>query len=832
MHLQTFMPTDSAQTHLQRLAVQALQVVDAAVSIVDVQAPDQPLVFVNEAFCRLTGYSASQVLGHNCRFLQHPDIDPAAVGLMRDAINTGAAVRTVLRNRRQDGSAFWNALQLVPLAHSGEEVTHYVGFQQDLSAWSLSAHAVLSIDEQGPGAAWAHFEEAVNNALREQMSTPRRHVLLALRAASATGAASAASVLPATLSLPQRVSISAQLHPLLGSGAALYFAPGGGLALLAPLPDGQTAGMVALRVLTLLQQAWPCCIGVAELQTDGRDAQTLVTVAQTASLHAAAESTDGLCFADAKRDAADRRTRQLLQDLAGALVAQQFRLVFQPIIELASGKLSGFEALLRWRHPTLGEVMPGEFIAELENRPEIGAVTRWVVQLALEHLARWDSLLNRPLRVAINLPVEVLLDDNFVAFTLAELDRLHLSPRQLEVELTERSLASADGPAVTRLRELRSHGVLVAIDDFGTGWSSLAYLARLPVDTLKVDLQFTRGVTHSRADAAVARMTVELACGLGLRCVAEGIERPGQLRFFTDLHCPEGQGYLFSRPLEAAAVDALLSAPFSFSPIETTAEGRAAQQRHLLILDDEENVLRALRRTLRPAGFQIHITTSPDEAFEVLALHPVGVVMADQRMPLMTGSEFLRRVKDRYPQTKRIVLSGYTDLQSITEAINRGAIYKFLTKPWNDAELLALLETAFSEFELGAENHRLHGELQVANRHLAEAFAAQGQRMSHGETALDVMHAAIASVAVPVLGLDPAGDLVMINAAAERAFAPALPMLGEPINTLLGFDPCPDPRAPPRLVQLGNSTYVLHCTPMHIGSRALGLVLTLLETTS
>ncbi|MDP3614105.1 MAG: hypothetical protein Q8R98_19865, partial [Rubrivivax sp.] len=138
--------------------------------------------------------------------------------------------------------------------------------------------------------------------------------------------------------------------------------------------------------------------------------------------------------------------------------------------------------------------------------------------------------------------------------------------------------------------------------------------------------------------------------------------------------------------------------------------------------------------------------------------------------------------------------------------------------------------TAFAEYELSAENQRLHQELQQANRRLAEAFAAQGQRMSHGETALDVMHAAIASVAVPVLGLDPAGDLVMINAAAERLFAPALPMIGEPIAPLLGFEPGMDLGQPPRQIQLGDRSYTAHCTPMHMGARALGLVLTLLET--
>ncbi len=805
---------------LAPLAMHALQSVDAAVTIVDLQAPDQPLVFVNPAFCRLTGYAASHALGRNCRFLQHPDADPQALALLRQAIQDRQPLRTVLRNQRRDGSSFWNVLQLVPLAAPGSPVSHYVGFQQDLSAWSLAAQAVLTADEQGRGAARLQLDQAVQAALRTQATTPLRHALLRLHSSDRKTAA--AGLLP----LSQRVSVSTGLRPLLLAGATLYFPPDGGLALLAAVQEDPSPLALADRVLGLLQSAWPAVAGVAELPADGSNAQALLAVAEQASLRAAAAPDPRSCLADARRDALDQRQRQLLHDLAGALAAQQFRLVFQPVIELASGRLTGFEALLRWRHPTLGEVMPAEFIARLEQRSEIRAVTGWVLQTALGHLARWDALLDRPLRMAVNVPVEVLLDEDFVGSTLAALADAGLSPRQLEVELTERSLASVNGPAMQRLQALRSHGVLVAIDDFGTGWSSLAYLAKLPVDTLKVDMQFTRGVTHSRADAAIARMTVDLARGLGLRCVAEGIERPGQQRFFTELHCAEGQGYLFSRPLEVAAVDALLAAPLNFLATDADSAAGTTRARHLLILDDEENVLRALRRTLRPAGFHIHIASTPEAAFEVLALHPVGVVMADQRMPEMTGSEFLRRVKDRYPLTRRIVLSGYTDLQSITESINRGAIYKFLTKPWNDPELLALLEIAFAEYELGAENQRLQQQLQQANRRLGETLAAQGQRMSHGETALDVMHAALASVAVPVLGLDPAGDLVMINAAAERLFAPDLPALGEPVAQLQGLMP----GSAAHCVLLGGRRYTAHSTPMTLGERALGQVLTLLET--
>ena len=811
------------ETVAEHLALQALLSIDAAVTIADVCAPDQPLVFVNDAFCQLTGYARHEVIGRNCRFLQPPALDQGAAALVGQAIRAGQPVSTVLRNERRDGSEFWNALKLMPLTSADGRVTHYVGYQHDWSFRARAADAISLVDAQSPDQARDRFLQAVAQASRDQASRRSRHVLMVLR--SDAPHAKAVSPLP----LPLRVVIAQRLQSLLADGAGLYFTSGLEINVLAWVRADQTPGMAAKEVLDLVVPVWPCRAGLAEPARDGIAAEALVAAASRSCDRAFLAPDRPLCWPDRERDESELRARQILLDVRGALAAGQFRSVFQPVVELDTGELTGFEALLRWTHPTLGDVVPAEFIAQLERTPEIVAVARWMLTMALRNLVRWEAVLGRALRMAVNVSAEVLMDDRFVAFTLAELEHHALSPRQLEIELTERSLASADGPVVARLQELRSHGVLVSIDDFGTGWSGLAYLARLPVDTLKVDLQFTRGVTHSRADAAIARMTVELARGLGLRCIAEGIERPGQRRFFTDLKCAEGQGYLFARPLEVAAVDQWVAAPHAFAAPAGASPGAVGAERHLLILDDEENVLRALRRTLRAAGFKVHITTSPDDAFEVLALHPVGVVLSDQRMPLMQGSEFLRRVKDLYPQTRRIVLSGYTDLQSITDAINQGAIYKFVTKPWNDAELQALLETAFDEFELGAENRRLQLALQEANRRLGETVLAQGQRMSHGETALDVMHAAIAAVAVPVLGLDASGDLVMINAAAERLFASAPPQLGEPLADLLGFDPTAADPAAAQQLRVAGRVHTVHRAPMISGSRTVGQVLTFVE---
>ena len=163
------------------------------------------------------------------------------------------------------------------------------------------------------------------------------------------------------------------------------------------------------------------------------------------------------------------------------------------------------------------------------------------------------------------------------------------------------------------------------------------------------------------------------------------------------------QGYLFARPLEAPDATALLQSGRVFQQ----AHPPQARARHLLLLDDEPNILRSLRRVFRAHAYTVHAANTPDEAFELLARHPIGVVMSDQRMPSMRGTDFLARVKQLYPDTVRIVLSGYTELQSIIDAVNEGAIYKFLTKPWDDEHLRGHVAEAFRQKELADENRHL-----------------------------------------------------------------------------------------------------------------------------
>ena len=244
------------------------------------------------------------------------------------------------------------------------------------------------------------------------------------------------------------------------------------------------------------------------------------------------------------------------------------------------------------------------------------------------------------------------------------------------------------------------------------------------------------------------------------------------------------QGYWFSAALPAAEVEAMLREGRRIDP---ALLGRRSRERTLLLVDDEENIVAALRRLLRSEGWRVLSATSAEQALQLMARHEVDVILSDQRMPGMTGVELLRRARQLYPDTIRLVLSGYTELQSITDAINEGAIYKFLAKPWDDEQLRAHLREAFALKEMADQNRRLDREVQAANRELGElnqqlqtllnAQREQNQREVGSRVAAQEL---LDAVPVPVLGIDDEGLLVFANAPAQALFGLDGNLLGGP----------------------------------------------------
>ena len=383
-------------------------------------------------------------------------------------------------------------------------------------------------------------------------------------------------------------------------------------------------------------------------------------------------------------------------ELRRALVQDELRVYFQPRVNLASGEICGAEALVRWQHPERGLVPPSEFIPLAEDTGLILPLGEWVIRNVCRQQRVWlDGGLSVP-PVAVNLSALQFRQKNLVQLIRQELAANQLGAKYLEIEITESTLMDSVDEAAATLQELRATGIKISLDDFGTGHSSLSRLRRLPIDHLKIDQSFVCNLTTEPEDAAICLAIIGLAHNLRMTVIAEGVETEGQANYLRQHHCDEMQGYYFSRPLPVGDFEQLLVQRRTLVlPVRP-----ANERRTLLLVDDEADVLSALKRMLRLEGYDIITATSAREGLELLSIHPVQVIISDQRMPQMSGSEFLSRVRDLHPHTVRLILSGYADLRSVTEAINHGAIYKFLTKPWDDEMLRMDLREAFRHQEL------------------------------------------------------------------------------------------------------------------------------------
>jgi EAL domain-containing protein (putative c-di-GMP-specific phosphodiesterase class I) len=361
------------------------------------------------------------------------------------------------------------------------------------------------------------------------------------------------------------------------------------------------------------------------------------------------------------------------------------------------------EALIRWHRPGLGMISPARFIPLAEETGLIVPIGEWVLRTACAQNKAWQDAGLPTCCVSVNLSARQFKQPELADMVAAVLRETGLEPQHLDLELTESLVMSGAEQFISKLQALNAMGVRLSIDDFGTGYSSLSYLKRFPINTLKIDQSFVRDIVTDVDDAAITRSVISLGHSLNLKVIAEGVETDAQLAYLRRHGCDEMQGYLFSRPVPAAEFEQMLRDGKSM----TVADGGDdAAQKTLLVIDDEPITLMSLKGILRQDGYRILTALTPGEALELLALHPVQVIVCDQHMPLMMGTELLGKVKDLYPDTIRIVLSSHTDFETIIDAINRGAVYRFYTKPWKIDVLRDNIREAFRLHALifGANN--------------------------------------------------------------------------------------------------------------------------------
>ncbi|MEJ7668018.1 MAG: EAL domain-containing protein [Casimicrobiaceae bacterium] len=296
-----------------------------------------------------------------------------------------------------------------------------------------------------------------------------------------------------------------------------------------------------------------CSVGVAMYPGDARDGVALIKQADTAMYAAKDAGRNAYKFYTADMNARVQLRLQLETDMRRGLMDDEFFLVYQPQIEMRTGRACGVEALLRWRDPERGVISPNEFIPIAEESGMIQALGARVLRDACRQVVQWHRG-HMPLRLSVNLSVQQLQHESWLSIVEEALSASGLPPQYLDLEITESIIITHPEKAVATLVRLKKMGVSITVDDFGTGYSSLSYLARLPIQAIKIDQRFVRGLEKNRNDRTITQAIVALSHSLGLRCIAEGVETQPQFDFLLAEGCEEAQGYLISRPLAEADV--------------------------------------------------------------------------------------------------------------------------------------------------------------------------------------------------------------------------------------------------------------------------------------
>jgi diguanylate cyclase (GGDEF)-like protein/PAS domain S-box-containing protein len=666
---------------------------------------DHPFIYVNPAFERITGVPAADALGRNGRFLLGEDADQEGLEEIRLALRERREGRAVLRSRRKDGRLLWNELSVSPVRSREGRVTHFVSVMHDVTERKLYEE---QLEHQ------ANYDQLTGLANRNLLADRLEQAI-----AHAARGASEVAVLVVNLdnfkvvndSLGQAPgdqllqAVASRLTACVRDGDTVARVGGDEFVLVLPaMPADDVIELIEQRIPAGMAMPFPVdgkpvtvtlSIGISLYPRDGSDRQTLLKNAHAAMHAMKRHGRNGFRFFTSEMNQRVHERLTMDGELRKALANEELVVYYQPQVDLHSGRIVGAEALVRWQHPDRGMVPPMQFIPMAEETGLIIPISEWILRTACRQQQAWLAVGLPVGRIGVNLSPRQLTDGDLVGLTRRVLDESGLSPSLLEFELTE-SMAMRDvEQAIRILKNLKDIGVRASLDDFGTGHSSLSYLQLFSVAALKIDRMFVSDVAANPHNAVIVSTIIAMAHKLGLRVIAEGVETLAELSYLRGQRCDEMQGFHFSRPLPAAAYEALLRA----QTLQTPSPEGDATGRTLLLVDDEPNVVGALLRLFRRDGYRILTANSGREGLDLLALNPVQVILSDQRMPVMSGTEFFQRVKQVHPDTIRIVLSGYTDLQSVTDAINQGAIYKFLTKPWDDDALRDTIKQAFRMHE-------------------------------------------------------------------------------------------------------------------------------------
>jgi diguanylate cyclase (GGDEF)-like protein/PAS domain S-box-containing protein len=531
--------------------------------------PDGRFLQVNQALCRMLGYTEADMLGLSHQEICHAD-EVADSQETRARLLDGKRVPAAVerRYRHKDGSHVWVAISTSLVRDAAGAPDYFVNMVECITERKrlqgnveyLARHDSLT---QLPNRAlfYNRVQHSLEQARRRNWTTGVMFIDLdRFKVINDTlGHAVGDEVLQ---QVAARLADSVRSEDTVGRLGGDEFA-----VLLSELEHERSAGLVAQKILEALGNPFQlerhevfltASIGIAISAPDGCDADTLISNADAAVYDAKCQGRNNFQFYTATMSERAMEKLLLEKELRFAVERNELLLNFQPKVNLESGEITGFEALLRW-HRTGGEIVsPAVFIPVLEECRLIEEVGEWVLRTACAQINQWQAAGLQPVPVAVNLSPKQFRHQDIVGMIARALADNAVDPALLEMEITEGAAMNKGEGAIAVLQKIKALGVRIAIDDFGTGYSSLSYLTRFPIDSLKIDRSFVVDLPDSREGASIARAVITMAQSLHLKVIAEGVETAAQIEFLAENGCDEIQGYYCSRPLSAEAATELL----------------------------------------------------------------------------------------------------------------------------------------------------------------------------------------------------------------------------------------------------------------------------------
>ncbi len=539
-----------------RTLSQAVEQSPVAVMITDTR---RCIEYVNSAFEEITGYHADDVIGRDPSILESPTTPPERYSELWRMLREGHSWKGELESRRKTGERYWEYAYYAPVMDESGEIRHYLAVSEDITLRKQQQQRILH---------QAHFDaltdlpnrflslDRLDHAIREARRSGECVALLFLdlddfkKINDSLGHEVGDQVL---IEAAGRLRASVRSGDTVGRLGGDEF-----VVLLGGLKDPSDALPVVDNLMGRLREPYrldgrelvmSVSIGIATYPQDGDDVSELLRKADSAMYHAKGQGRNAFSFFTEEMNREVSYRLALEEQIHGALDRNEFRVVYQPKVAVATGSIVGAEALLRWSNPKLGDVSPDEFIPVAEQTGVIVPLGQFVLQEALAMASRQRQ--RRPdFHVAVNLSPRQFRDPNLVGEIDAALQRNGLPPQALELEITEGVLMSGHAHIEDALHQLTKLGVRIAMDDFGTGYSSLSYLREYPFDVLKIDRSFVRDIGQDAADRELISASIAMAHGLGLEVVAEGVETEAQRVFLHSLRCDCAQGYLFGKPCD------------------------------------------------------------------------------------------------------------------------------------------------------------------------------------------------------------------------------------------------------------------------------------------